>query len=262
MIGFPPVHELSRSRAAAWVGRQAQQFALPMSQFEYRVRLEVPPQWLPEGRSDLGRVPGWNAGRLAESKYQSYRHDLLVGSYHPSHRAKWTAHELMHGLQGFAWRPGASPFFHALAAWAAEVLPVALWYFFDEADLQRCPEHQGQGPLFSNFCRACEEAASHGPGPTDEGWWTRGEAFVANQLDAIRRSMGSGRMQPQRYVTLDLASDGLAYAAAHSARLNSEAFHILMEHFEPTCRDLEGYLARIEGLVLALIELLMPPARY
>ena len=253
MTWRPPHFESSRSRAAAWVERQARRHGLPMAHFEYREALPLPEEWLPEGRADLGQVPGWRSGVLPESKYQSYRHDLWVGSYHPSHRAKWTAHEWMHGVQGFVWQPDASPFFHALAAWQAEILPVALWYYFDEADLQRCPLHQGQGPLFGVFCRDCEDAARQ-PGAFDASWWRRGQDFVERQLEGVRASIRSGRLQSRRVATLDLASDGLAYAAAHQRRLNSHAFRLLMERFPPTTTDLEAFAERIEALTQALVD--------
>ena len=134
-----PLEELERSTAARRVAELAAHSQLLMSHYEYRVALPVPDAWRPEGRPDLGEPQGWVAGVLPESKYQGFRHDRLIGSLHPGHRAKWTTHELLHGLVGFAWRPGASTLFHALAARMAEVLPVALWYFFDEAHLKRCP---------------------------------------------------------------------------------------------------------------------------
>jgi hypothetical protein len=255
----PPAHEFTRSRAAAWVGRQAARHDLPMAHFEYRERLQMPEAWLPQGRADLGQVPGWQSGRLAESKYQSYRHDLLVGSYHPSHRAKWTAHEQMHGILGFVWRPDASPFFHALAAWQAEILPVALWYFFDETGLQRCRLHQGQGPLFGLYCAACEGAAAEQPAkqPSSsqaEDWNAKGKAFVEQQLDAVERSVAAGRLLPARYATLDLASDGLAYAAAHQERLLSPAFALFIQRFPAACDSIESYAERIRSLCAALLE--------
>ena len=80
MTWRPPPFESSRSRAAAWVERQARRHGLPMAHFEYREALPLPEEWLPEGRADLGQVPGWRSGVLPESKYQSYRHDLWVGS--------------------------------------------------------------------------------------------------------------------------------------------------------------------------------------
>jgi hypothetical protein len=251
----PPAHEFSRSRAAAWVGRQVARHNLPMAHFEYRERLQMPEAWLPPGSADLGRVPGWQSGRLPESKYQSYRHDLLVGSYHPNHRAKWTAHEQMHGVLGFAWQPNATPLFHVLAAWQAEILPVALWYFFDEAGLKRCHLHQDQGPLFGLYCADCEQAAAAPPANADDDdWMIKGQAFVEQQLKAVERSFAAGRILPARYATLDLASDGLAYAAAHQARLQSPAFALLMERFPPTCQSIEAYSVRISSFCAALVE--------
>ena len=250
---YPLEVESSRSRAAAWVQRQAYRYGLPMAHFEYREALGLPSAWLPEGRGDLGSVSGWLRGVLPESKYQSYRHDLWVGSYHPSHRAKWTAHEWMHGVQGFTWAPGASTFFHALAGWQAEILPVALWYFFDEADLRRCGLHQGQGPLFGAYCSDCERMAGE-PTEFDSTWWMRGQEFVRAQLEGVKRSIHAGRLHPRRYATLDLASDGLAYAAAHQQRLNSRAFHLLMERFPPTTSTLDDFSQRIEALTQALLD--------
>ncbi|HIN85132.1 MAG TPA: hypothetical protein EYN06_01535, partial [Myxococcales bacterium] len=128
-------HELTRTPASALIGRLAAQSNLMLSHFEHRVEFSLPEAWLPVGRADLSEAPGWQNGVLTESKYQAFRHDRISGSFHPGHRAKWTAHELCHGLVGFAWQPGAGRFFHALSARLAEVLPVALWYFFDEAGL-------------------------------------------------------------------------------------------------------------------------------
>ena len=142
-----PAHELLRSPASQAVGRLAMQSNLLLSHFEHRVELALPEEWLPTDRPDLGETPVWQNGVLPEAKYQAFRHDRISGSFHPSHRAKWTGHELCHGLVGFAWKPSASRFFHALASRLAEVLPVALWYFLDEANLRRCPSHQGGAAL-------------------------------------------------------------------------------------------------------------------
>ena len=154
-----PVAELTRSTAARRVAELASESELVVSCFEHRVRLPLPERWCPDDRPDLGEPPGWEAGVLPEAKYQSFCHDRRVASFHPGHRAKWMTHELCHGLVGFAWRPDASILFHALAARLAEVLPVALWYFFDEIDLLRCPRHVGSGALFDLLCPACEALA-------------------------------------------------------------------------------------------------------
>jgi hypothetical protein len=253
-----PAWELSRSPAAAGVGRLAAESGLFCFHFEHRVRLPLPEHWVPDGRPDLGDAPGWQAGVLAEAKYQAFRHDLLLGSFHPGHRAKWTAHELCHGLVGFAWRPGATPFFHALAARLAEALPVALWYFLDEAGLARCPEHRGGGPLHGDFCPACEEAAMHGAvdDVAAERWVTEGRAFVSRELDAVARSRARGRSEPHRLGSLDLASDGLAYAAAHGPRLDSEEMERYVSAFfgpgQGHHGDLDALAARVVEITDAL----------
>ncbi|MEZ4468768.1 MAG: hypothetical protein R3F43_31150 [bacterium] len=250
-----PDHELARSPAAARVGHLAAASGLALNHFEHRVHLPPPDHWLPEGRADLG---GAASGHLVEHKYAHHRNDDLLGSFNPGHRAKWTAHELCHGLAGFAWRPGATPFFHALSARLSEAVPVALWYFFDEAGLRRCPDHDG--PLFGAFCPACEAAATLGPRPLtarDEAFLRDGLAFVDRELAAVERSRRLGRPVPHRYATLDLASDAMAYAASHHLRLASPEFHRYFELFHAgegsgAQGDLDGLAHRVEQLAAAL----------
>lgn len=253
-IAGAPEHELLRSPAAEVVGHLATRSGLFMSHFEQRVELALPEHWLPEGRPDLGEPPRWQGGALPESKYQAFRHDRLCGSFHPGHRAKWTAHELCHGLVGFAWRPDATPFFQALAARLAEALPVALWYFFDEAWLRRCPDHTGGGPLYRVHCEACERAAAAGAMAAGadrdaddqaERWLAGGRAFLDVELEAVERSAAQGRLVHHRLGTLDLASDGLAYAAAHSRRLSSDQMRTWVALF---CREGGGYHPSLESL--------------
>jgi len=225
-----------------------------MAHFEHRVHLPLPTRWIPEGRPDLGTPSGWEGGVLPEGKYVSFRHDQLIGSFHPMHRSKWTAHELVHGLIGFAWKPGATPFFHALAARLAEIVPVALWYFFDEAHLRRCPLHAGGGPLYNEFCRACEDAALV-PADVDdhaERWVEQGKKFVEDELACVLKSRRTGRPVPHRLATLELSSDSLAYAAAQDLRLSSSEFHRYIEMFHPagtgwhpTLDDLEARVREI-----------------
>src|SRR5690349_7338010 len=139
-----PSPEHQRSRAAQRVAQLAVKSSLFFTNFEHRARVTLPATWLPEGATEPPL--SFQGGVLAEPKYQAFRHDLLIASFHPGHRAQWTAHELCHALVGFAYRPGAPLLFHALGAWLAELLPVALWYFFDEAGLRKCERHEGQGP--------------------------------------------------------------------------------------------------------------------
>jgi hypothetical protein len=228
---------------------------LALAHFEYRHQRSPPQHMLPIDRPDLGEPVSWQRGILPEQKYQGFRNDLLIGSFHPNHRAKWTAHELCHGLVGFAWRPDASPFFHALAARLAELLPVALFYFFDEIELRRCPDHEDGGPLFGTFCAACEAAASEGPRERracDERFLQEGRAFVDRELAAVAKSIRLGRSISSPWANLDLASDGLAYAAMQSTRLRSPEFARYMDLFFPPGFGCHEALAALEARVVAV----------
>ncbi|MFT3928179.1 MAG: hypothetical protein QM778_36965 [Myxococcales bacterium] len=230
----------------------ATQSGLFFAHYEHRRRLPQPVQWsnpdLPEEENG-----GWVGGQLAEPKYQAFRHDLLIASFHPGHRAKWTAHELCHALVGFAYHPEASMLFHALGAWLAELLPVALWYFFDEAGLQKCERHRGQGPLFQGHCAACEEIALLGPAPwskSAERFMREGRAFVKRELGAIRRAIKSGQPHGTRFATIDLASDGLAYARAHGARLRAPEMERFVAQFFGRHQGHHDSLEALENRVL------------
>lgn len=225
-----PHRELGRSLAAERVGSLAAASGLFQFHFEHRVALSLPEWWVPAHDPELADPPPWVGGTLAERKYQSFRHDLAVGSFHPGQRGKWSAHELCHGLVGFAWRPGASPLFHATAGRLAELLPVALWYWFDEADRRRCPRHAGGGALFRTYCRACDLLAGRADA-VDDDVIEAGRAYVRAELEAIDRTIASGVVHEHRYATLNLASDGVAYAAAHGDRLASEGFDEWVQRF-------------------------------
>ena len=265
-FGIPgaPDHELWRSPAAAWVGQHAAASGLRLAHFEHRHHLPTPEHWLPENRADL-LAPA--SGHLAEHKYGQHRNDGLVGSFNPAHLPKWTAHELCHGLAGFAWRPGATPLFHALSARLSEVVPVALWYFFDEVGLCRCPEHADEAtPLtppharFARWCSACETAARLGPrAPTerDGQWQAAGLAFIRAELASVATSRRQGLPHHHRTAHLDLMSDALAYATSHRGRLDSPEFRRYIEYFHASPHTghlpgLEAMMAHVEGLGDAL----------
>ena len=97
-----PRVELNRSRAAQRVGEAAELSGLFLTHFESRYHIETPESWMPEERPDLAGTAYWSRGQRIEPKYAHFRYDSPLGSFHPSHRAKWTAHELCHGLVGFA----------------------------------------------------------------------------------------------------------------------------------------------------------------
>ena len=253
-MSLPPIEnapdeELRRSPAAARVGALAAASGLLAAHFERRAWLGWPEGWEAPGRPDLGEVRGWVDGVLPETKYKQFQLERRIASFHPGHQPKWTAHELVHSLVGYAWKPGASLLWHATAARLSELLPVALWYHFDEAGLRRCPDHALGSPLYDAGCAACDAEARRGPveDPEAERHTEAGFAFLERELAAVARTRREGRPIPHRAATLDLCSDGLAYAAAHGRRLNSKTFARWTELFGGPGwhRDLDSLEARI-----------------
>ncbi|MEE2786976.1 MAG: hypothetical protein VX589_06520 [Myxococcota bacterium] len=250
-----PAEELNRSTAAYRVGELAEESGLLLAHFEHRHHWTIPDEWAPNDRPDLTAGPTWQSGIFVEHKYRHFRYDNPIGSYHPNHRAKWTAHELCHALIGFAWRADATPFFHTLSARLCEVLPVALWYFFDEVDLNRCPIHAAGGALFDAHCAACEQAAKqpkHTPA-TRPDLWVKGREFVMAELAAIARSRRLGQPVPHRYATLDLNSDAIAWTAANRHRLASHEFEWFRSLF---LGPEQGCFAHLDDMEARVIEVL------
>lgn len=261
--GCAPQAEFRRSPAAARIGELAFDDGLFLFHFEHRVPLGLPEHWVPEHAPELAEPPAWSAGVLPEAKYQSFQHDLLLGSFHPGHRAKWSTHELCHGLVGFAWKPGASDFFHATAGRLAELLPVALWYGFDEACLRRCERHAGGGALFRTHCAECERVASADAAGSIEGIEV-GLRYLDRELAAVERSRRTGTVVPHRFATLDLAEDGVAYAAAHRERLASPQMEAWAQRFLPVgagrLESLDALIERLLNVAAALVgEVPLPP---
>jgi len=251
-----PLAELSRTASARAIARMAHASGLRLAHFEHRFAMPLPEEW-EVNDVDLGPYAwsaegGWRPGTLPETKFRSFRLDRRIGSFHPSHGGKWTVHELCHGLVGFGWRPDTSPLWMATAARLAELVPVALWYFFDEAGALRCPRHAGGGALFGVTCPDCERIGHAGAGPEFgedarmERWYRQGRTFVEAEIDAAWRTLASGIPISNRHGTLDLSTDGLAYVRAHGPVLNSPVFGAWVERF---CREDAGWHADLESLV-------------
>ncbi len=254
-----PLHELNRSPAAQVVTKLAASSGLFLTHFEHRHHLTIPAMWLPEDRPDLDGEVRWKAGTLKEHKYLHFRYDQPLGSFHPGHRAKWTTHELCHGLVGFTWRPDMTPLSHSLAARLSELLPVALWYFFDESQLRRCPLHYLQGALFQDHCVYCDQLAAQGPRLPeleDEEMIKAGIRFVKDELAMIAKSKRFGRPLPNRYATLDLNSDSMAYVAQNLKRMEDPVFRMFIELFHGHHTGMWADLDELEGRVWGLTEAL------
>lgn len=254
-----PLPELNRSPAAQIVAKLASDSGLFLTHFEHRHHLAIPSMWLPENRPDLDGDVTWVGGTLKEHKYLHFRYDQPLGSFHPGHRAKWTTHELCHGLVGFSWRPDMTPFSHTLTARLSELLPVALWYFFDEVQLRRCPLHYLQGALFQDHCVYCEQLATQGPRLPeleDEEMIKAGLRFVKDELAMIAKSKRFGRPLPNRFATLDLNSDAMAYVAQNIKRMEDPVFRKFIELFHGHHTGMWADLDELEGRVWGLTEAL------
>ena len=261
-----PQAELTRTAAARAIARMAHASGLRLAHFEHRHAMPLPEEW-EVSDVDLGPYPwspagGWRPGSLPETKFRTFRLDRRIGSFHPSHGGKWTVHELCHGLIGFGWRTDASDLWLATAARLAELVPVALWYFFDEAGAVRCPRHAGGGALFGTTCPLCERldhqgaAPDFGEDPRMERWFRQGRTYVEAEIDAVWRTMATGVPISNRHGTLDLCSDGLAYVRAHGPVLRSPIFGAWVERFCPDDTgwhvDLESLVARARDVVAAI----------
>lgn len=261
--GLPdaPLAELNRSPSARAVGELAAASQLVLSHFEHRAALEPPEAWLPPDRPDLGDRPVWGDGILLEGKYTSFRQDSMVASFHPGHAPKWTAHELLHPLVGFAWHKNPTRFFLAMGARLAELLPVTLYYFLDEAFLSRCEAHRDLGPLYAVYCSDCEKAAAEGPRRTDaraEQYLEEGTRFFERELRAVERSIKLGAPVASPFGSIDLCSDALAYIGMQGDRLKSADWAWFMERFYGMpgtgCHaDLESLIARARALFSHLV---------
>jgi hypothetical protein len=253
-MDFSAHPELSRSFAAARVRTHAAHMGLWLGHFEHTVHLPLPEAWEPAGRPDLGEVEPWRLGVLPETKFRHFRQDRVVGTVHPAHHARWTAHELLHRVVGFAWAPGWSLLQHATAARLAETLPVALWYFLEEATARRCPAHAGLTAAWTLSCPACEEALAEGPldAPREE-LLAAARGFVHREIDAARATLREGRPVPSPWATIDLCTDGLAYVGAHGPRLRARATERLVPGFHVDGvvwhGSLDGLVARIEEVL-------------
>lgn len=244
-LGHEPRREASVTEAGARVFALAEAAGVFFSHFEYAVPAPGPASWAPTGRPDLGEILTWRGGVLPETKFRHFRLDRPVASYHPGQRSKWTTHELCHQLVGFAWWPGMSRLEIACMARVAEALPVALWYFFDESARPRCPAHVAHDAFSAGYCRRCE-AVEAPAGPADERLVSAGMAFLGREIDSATASLRDGTVYASPHASVDLASDGLAWASAHAERLRSPEFASWMARFRSWG---DGWRASMDELV-------------
>lgn len=242
-----PELDLNRSSIAKHIGKLAEMNGLFLSHYEYRQQFDAPDIWKNSNRLDLEFDVGWENGSLKEFKYQSFRNDIRIGSFNPAHQNKWTSHELCHGLVGFAWNKNWQFFDHAIAARLSELLPVVVYYFYDEADCQRCEKHAFPN-IFYGYCAECELKSHLGPKENAEQrsfWMKKGKQFFDNEMRSIKASLEQRRCFYHIDHHLNLMSDGLAYASQQYKRISSPEYIDFIERFY-TDKD---YFSTIEDLM-------------
>jgi hypothetical protein len=254
-MGADP-RDYHRSSVAKRIFHLAKENNLVFAHYEYRWPIPLPQSWMSEKDQYAQGEVHWNQGVLSELKYQSFRHDSAVCNFHPGQSSKWGAHELCHKLVGFAFKPDADILFHTLAAWAAEVLPVTVYYFWDEIDSFKCAKHQNYSFMPATYCKRCEEKAEVQSQKKEEykelGW-----KFLNLQLTAIEASIKQSKLLPAPYLSLDLADDAYYYTLSQFPRLSSETYKEFVETHVPLqlySKSLEDLLIRIRNVAAAIIE--------
>jgi len=205
----------------------------------------------------------WDRGVLRIGKYQAFVADAPFATYDPAHLDKWAPHEMMHRALGFFWRRDATRWELYLGARLNELVPVALWYGFDQLARDWAKPELEVGALFDRTA-----ARSECPAP----WWSEdatsleervradraslawGLQHVATELDAVdaERRTGSRVRTIHRVpnARLDASSDATAYVVAHADRLDAMAE--MLEH-TPATASVDAYRQEVEVELDALL---------
>lgn len=248
--------DFKRSPAASWVFTLAQKKGHGFFQYESRKQLEEAPVW--EAGEEMPYA--WESGFMFEDKYSGFRTDLLIASFQPAHSSKWTAHELLHNLLGFSWVEGQDVFYHALASRLSEALPVALFYFFDEVGGRRCERHQFSSVVFPKDCNDCLDLAKQGEGQWDSQdlHCKLGLDFLDREIQAVKRSLSTGRVYENQFMGLNLTTDAMFYAKKQQARLQYPlSLRLLEEFYQPNHLvhySIDSLITRTEELATALCQ--------
>jgi hypothetical protein len=254
-LGADPKDYL-RSTVSKRIFELAEKQQLLFAHYEYRWPIPIPGHWLPQQGGYQQGEAVWQNGVLSEQKYQSFRHDSAVCNFHPGQSSKWGAHELCHKLVGFAWKEEGDLLFHTLSAWAAEVLPVTVYYFWDEIDSYKCARHKEFGGSPSIYCHDCEERVeiqTHKKSKLLEEGWT----FLEQQLQAIEASWKAKRLLPAPYQNLDLADDAYHYMLSQQPRMASDVYKDFMSNVVPNqvyVKSIEDLLLKIRKVAKAIVE--------
>lgn len=235
-----PLRELCPTPISARVAALGASDGRVYAHHELRRAIPLAPELQPETAvwEHEDPTPRWEEGVLITPKYFSFFLEEVMAPYDPNHRIKWRAHEMLHRLVGFFWRPDLSRFEAYVGARLSELLPVVHWYGLDEIARPRCPRHLGQ-VLYREHCPDCEQLARpywrhEGPlteAAHDERHGAAAIEHLRSELEACVREIETGRQHPVARPHLDAASDAVGYLLGHWPRLTAWSFGAWIEHF-------------------------------
>ena len=227
---MPPADRSSPVAAKLFAWAEQQQIFF--SHFEAR----FPTHLLAEAVEEQQAWPDWQQGYLAESKFQHFRLDQAVASFHPAHDTKWTAHEILHRLVGFFYRPGASRWEYLQAARLSESVPVAQYYFLEPA-MQWHPHEDGELKIDPYHLSSATE-------------------FLTREWQAAAACIDGDYYEELDFYGIRLGSDAILYMQHNEQRLNGIWQPALAKSFYlPSlgcCADISSLQQRAEAIFLAL----------
>lgn len=246
-----PPAELLATVASARAGLLALRIGRSFTHHELRLRLPMPEGLQPEVPVwQEQTLPVWSDGVLAEPKYFSFFQDDPHSPFNPNHRARWRAHELLHGVVGWYWHPRMSRLQACLGARLGELLPVLHWYGLDEIGRPRCPRHRFASAR-RELCLDCEARAlqplgAEPPDPQADLERARWSAeHLAREWAACLRTLETGRPVASPVLGIDGLSDAEGYLLGHWNRLTAWSFGAWVERF---CVDGLDYASTLPAM--------------
>lgn len=211
----------------------------------------------------------WVDGVVQEGKYTSFLQDGPFITLNPNHQSRWTAHEFVHRIQGFFFRPDMSRWELYLGARLNEALPVALWYGFDLVarlkeegwEAREATLHPGASEEDALWLFAEEEELRAHVAKTI-AYLKEGIAWVTGEWDAVREEVNSGVQVIREGGFLNGSSDATAYVVAHWNRLShvpvqrvlSEGPRLNRESFSSVGAYLEQVENTLDRLLFSTLE--------
>jgi hypothetical protein len=194
---------------------------------ELRAQWRWDPDLSPQDGASDDAHGTWIDGVLHVGRFEGFCQDLPFATFNPNHSARWTPHELLHRVCGFAWRPELSRWFLFNAARLGEIVPVAHWYGpdlalrldsdgFDRVQDARRPGAELADALWlqgdDTYLRKRAEVGAQ--------FLREGALWLQRELSAVRAQCRTSEPVSVPDALLNSVSDATAYTAGHHARLS------------------------------------------